>query len=870
MKKVAVIVLSLAMVVGMLPAMTSVSASKKTSAIKSGAKNSDDVFDFSKGDKAGRNALKKKIADAPAKFDLRNVDGKNYVTPVKFQNPFGTCWGFAATAVAETSILGSNLALIDGLDADTFNLSEKHLTVFSAKPISNPNNSQNGEGRYFVDKNLSVSDKLNMGGFIVYASSMYSSGIGPVEENVDPSFEYHGKNKWTDKLFFDGAWQNYCYSDDDDWDIPEDKRFAQSYEMSESFMLPSPANIKESDDDYADKSYEYNPEGTMAIKDQLMKKRAVGIGFCADTSMPNQTTEGKYISKNWAHYTYEIADANHAVTVVGWDDNYPKENFVEGKEPPEDGAFLVKNSWGSGENEFPNKGRGNWGIPNNEGKGTGYFWLSYYDKSIDLPEAMAFERDNTDGYNIDQYDFMPVDDFVDTCAPDEASTANVFKAESTQSLDQIGFVTASPGTKVKYNVYVLPDKFDSPIDGVKVLSGQTDPYEYGGFHKLKLPTKVRLNKGQNYSIEIEEITADGEYNINLETAENEVMAALYEMPSYIKGVVNKKESFVKYKGKWNDMTDKKFMDEFFPDMNTFMTFDNFPIKGYCSPEENVNTNLYYGSNVTLDPYDPERSELNMIFNFKGNEESIPSNCNVNWELMPGGEKYITLTPNEINPYYANVKSIRPGTAYVKVTAEGYGTQVVKVVVAKDGKYKFDFEDYAKVACGESQEMTIYEDGESIDDYKSVILKSDNPKIATFKNGILTGVSVGKTNISVSDAEGYETTLEVRVTQGKQKLTAKGKKVKVKYKKLKKKKKTFKRSKIMKLSGVKTKATYKITSVKKKKFKKYFKINTKTGILTVKKKLKKGKYKVKVKVSAAGTKDYKAATKTVTVTVKVKK
>ena len=126
MKKVAVIVLSLAMVVGMFPAMTSVSASKKTSAIKSGAKKSDDVFDFSKGDKAGRNALKKKIADAPAKFDLRNVDGKNYVTPVKFQNPFGNCWGFAATATAETSILGSNLAIIDGLDAETFDLSEKH------------------------------------------------------------------------------------------------------------------------------------------------------------------------------------------------------------------------------------------------------------------------------------------------------------------------------------------------------------------------------------------------------------------------------------------------------------------------------------------------------------------------------------------------------------------------------------------------------------------------------------------------------------------------------------------------------------------------------------------------------------------------
>ena len=41
----------------------------------------------------------------PAKLDLRNYNGYNYVTPVKMQNPFGTCWAFAAIATAETSFL---------------------------------------------------------------------------------------------------------------------------------------------------------------------------------------------------------------------------------------------------------------------------------------------------------------------------------------------------------------------------------------------------------------------------------------------------------------------------------------------------------------------------------------------------------------------------------------------------------------------------------------------------------------------------------------------------------------------------------------------------------------------------------------------
>lgn len=42
----------------------------------------------------------------PCRFDLRNVDGKNCVTPVKLQKPVGTCWSFSAVAAAETSIMG--------------------------------------------------------------------------------------------------------------------------------------------------------------------------------------------------------------------------------------------------------------------------------------------------------------------------------------------------------------------------------------------------------------------------------------------------------------------------------------------------------------------------------------------------------------------------------------------------------------------------------------------------------------------------------------------------------------------------------------------------------------------------------------------
>ena len=66
--------------------------------------------------------------------------------------------------------------------------------------------------------------------------------------------------------------------------------------------------------------------------------------------------------------------------------------------------------------------------------------------------------------------------------------------------------------------------------------------------------------------------------------------------------------------------------------------------------------------------------------------------------------------------------------------------------------------------------------------------------------------------------------------------------------------------------------YSLVSVKRgksKKFKKYFKINAKTGNVTVKKKLKKGTYKLTCKVTDGGNADYKSATKSVTFIVKVK-
>src|SRR5438046_2979426 len=85
------------------------------------------------------------------------------------------------------------------------------------------------------------------------------------------------------------------------------------------------------------------------------------------TSMYFSSDSGCYNATTHAYY-YTGSGINHAVDIVGWDDNYPAANFK--KTPPGPGAFLARNSWG------PDWGEG------------GYFYVSYYDSKFGSDNAI--------------------------------------------------------------------------------------------------------------------------------------------------------------------------------------------------------------------------------------------------------------------------------------------------------------------------------------------------------------------------------------------------------------------------------------------------------------------------------------------------
>ena len=485
---------------------------------------SGDVFDFEEGDQSTPAAA----GEMPSKFDLRDVEvkGSGIVPPVRFQNPFGTCWSFGATAAAEISILGSGLAQDDGYTAETFNLSEKHLAYFTYSSLDDPEDPQNGEGKHFSVK-ASGSQKM-IGGRVGFATWLYSSGIGPnledregLDEGDEEVLVYRGRNGETESrivTWYDEDGEKHsgvrrmCYSKDDDWDIPEKYRFYQSYRLKDSNILPCPAQMQS---EYGkEEIYTYNPRGTEAIKQQLLANRGVSISINAESSRPDQTTKKwKYLSSNWAQYTYESAFNNpHTVCIVGWDDDYPKENFIEGHQPPENGAWLCRNSWGSDYNDFPANGYRHWGIEQEENKHNGYFWVSYYDRTLSDPEAFVFDKSNVgSSYYVQQYDYVPAEgEMVKQVESDqEMKIANVFVADQNAKLTEISTVTTTPNSEVSYEIYLLRSRYRNPSDGVLIQSGEGYTFEYGGYHRFALKEPVQLFRKQAYSVVISQKTPSG-------------------------------------------------------------------------------------------------------------------------------------------------------------------------------------------------------------------------------------------------------------------------------------------------------------------------------------------------------------------------
>ncbi|MBO7675109.1 MAG: hypothetical protein J6S63_08885 [Atopobiaceae bacterium] len=586
-------------------------------------------------------------AELPAQYDMRE---KGLVTPVKRQNPWGACWSFGVIAASESSILSAMGSTYEDTKLD---LSEKHLAYFGLSPITEGEDpAQAGEGVYMMDESIRGNDIYDAGGHPMYATALFAMGVGPINESA---FPYRGTEEITAydyvttqdketvirdylvpnfKVFTGETVDEYIASHDDvstaeeaydalynarverykdlneyymgdDWTIPE-RREGGLYNR----WLSSGAVLKD-----GNKLPDIRTaEGQAAAKREMLAGRAVAVAHQSDNALPEQG-EGKYINLDtWALFCGKEDEdlehtADHEVCIVGWDDNYPKENFKEGLRPDVDGAWLVKNSWGSETDAAPDDlgnvvNRQPWGIVDENGKHTGYFWLSYQDVSITNAETFGFSvGDGTNGGIVAmQYDYLPDDEmninYPQEPSEDVVSSANVFEAECDCIVKSVSTYAPNPDTRVTFAIYRLGADASDPTDG-ELLFRTTKDFELVGYHRVDVDKEMEFKKGERLAVvtTASYVDEDGKRvfiapvsaGMN-KFAIDQFVGTMFEQSKYVVTVVNRGESYFYENGAWKDwvdvLADKDAKEkESGSVLAGQYSYDNFSIKAFAEPTE---------------------------------------------------------------------------------------------------------------------------------------------------------------------------------------------------------------------------------------------------------------------------------------------
>lgn len=202
-----------------------------------------------------------------------------------------------------------------------------------------------------------------------------------------------------------------------------------------------------------------------AIKEAILKYGGLYASYYHSAGYLN--------SKTNAYYDPYTGNGNHAITVVGWDDNYSKNNFYTA--PAGDGAFIVKNSWGS-----------SWGD-------NGYFYISYYDRVLFAVnkdnQAFTYILNDTVRYTKNyQYDVAGMTDYLIT-GKKTVWYKNIYNATGNEA---IAAVSTFFNTTVDYKISIY-------VNDVLQLT-QNGRHEGSGYYTIPLKEYVPVAVGDIFKI----------------------------------------------------------------------------------------------------------------------------------------------------------------------------------------------------------------------------------------------------------------------------------------------------------------------------------------------------------------------------------
>lgn len=287
--------------------------------------------------------------------------------------------------------------------------------------------------------------------------------------------------------------------------------YGGDYTMSLAYLLAWQGPVCEKDDPYGDDESDDTLEPVKHVqevqiigsKDFEKIKEAVfkygGVQTSIYSALKSSQSHSEFYNSKTKAYCYMGKEKpNHDVVIIGWDDNYSKDNFSVDLEG--DGAFICQNSWGS---EFGDNG---------------VFYVSYYDTNIGIHNVVY-----TGIEDVDNYDDIYQSDLCGWVGQlgfndDHIFGANVFTAERAEKISAAGFYAL--GTDTEYQVYIVSDFKDSSSLGNRqaVASGKLNS---AGYYTIPFDTEISVKEGERFAVVVELTTPDSVHPLAIEYAADE-------------------------------------------------------------------------------------------------------------------------------------------------------------------------------------------------------------------------------------------------------------------------------------------------------------------------------------------------------------
>lgn len=193
--------------------------------------------------------------------------------------------------------------------------------------------------------------------------------------------------------------------------------------------------------------------------------------------------EAYYNEETFAFYYPEKETPTHDVLILGWDDQYPRENFKIA--PERDGAYICQNTWGE---TFGDKG---------------IFYVSYEDPNIACGGVVYTKLEANDNYDrIYQ---------TDVCGwqgqqgydQEDCYFANVYTAAGEELLEAVGFYTTDRDSA--YEIYAVNNFAgeESFADRKLLKSGKI---QNSGYFTIELEEPVELQVGERFAVVVKLVT----------------------------------------------------------------------------------------------------------------------------------------------------------------------------------------------------------------------------------------------------------------------------------------------------------------------------------------------------------------------------